>query len=61
MDSDLAVQMTMAQLGETQSAAQMMMLKMQHQMDMDLAQMIEEAIQPAPPPPGQGLVVDKTA
>ena len=61
MESDLAVQMTMAQMGETQSVAQILMLKKQHEMDMSLALMIDEVARSAPPPPGQGLVVDKTA
>lgn len=60
MGSDLAVQMTMAQMGKTQSVAQILMLKKQHEMDMSLAMMID-AVARSAPPPGQGLVVDKTA
>jgi hypothetical protein len=60
MDTDLAVQMTMAQMGRTQSLAQILMLKKQHEMDMSLVMMLDSVARSAPPP-GQGLVVDKAA
>jgi hypothetical protein len=43
----------------TQQAAQMAMVKKNHEMEMSLVNMIAEVAKSAPAPAGQGLVVDK--
>lgn len=60
MDSDPTMQLLTMRSAQTHGAAQIAVLKKQHEMEMSLVQMLSEAAQ-APPPKGQGLVIDKTA
>ncbi len=58
--SDVALQMTSMLAARTQGLAQIKMLKAEHQMAMQLVEMVAEVAKSAPPP-GQGTRVDKTA
>ena len=60
MDTDLVSQLLTMRNAATQGSVQQAMLKKQHEMDMSLVTMMADATKSAPPP-GQGLVVDKTA
>jgi hypothetical protein len=63
MDTDLSMALVAAQTVATQQSAALAIVKKSHEMDMALAQMIDQTARAAvaPPPPGQGRVVDKTA
>ena len=58
---EIAAQLVAMRMAGTQQAAQMAMLKKNHEMEMSLVNMIAEAAKSAPAPAGQGLVVDKRA
>lgn len=60
MDSDLATSLVMAQSTATRFAAQVAIVKTNHQVELAMVQMVDEAARAAPPP-GQGLKVDKLA
>jgi Putative motility protein len=60
MDVDLLTQATSMMAARTQGLAQIKMLKVQHEMEMDMIARLGEAIKAAPPP-GTGTRVDKTA
>ena len=61
MDMDVTTQLLAMRAGATQQAAQMAMVKKNHEMEMQLVNMVAEAVRSAPAPTGQGLVVDKRA
>ena len=58
---EIAAQLVAMRMAGTQQAAQMAMLKKNHEMEMSLVNMIAEAAKSAPAPVGQGLVVDTRA
>ena len=60
MDMDLATQMTALQGARTQFSAQIAIVKKNHEMEMDLINMVDQVARAAPPP-GQGTKVDKLA
>jgi len=60
MDTDLATSLVMAQSTATRFSAQVAIVKANHQMDLALVQMVDQAARAAPPP-GQGSKVDKLA
>lgn len=49
------------QLGKTQFMAQIAVLKKNHEMEMALLDMVAKTADAAPPPTGQGRLVDKRA
>lgn len=59
MNTDLAVSATLMSAAQTQNLVQIAVLRQQHQMETNLADMVAQAVQNAPAPAGQGLVVDK--
>lgn len=61
MDTDLTMQLLNLQTGRTQTLAQISIIKKNHEMEMELVNMIDQATQPAPAPVGQGTMVDKRA
>jgi hypothetical protein len=61
MDMDLVTQLLSMRMGATQQAAQFAMVRKNHQMQMSLVDMLDQAVRSAPAPAGQGLVVDKRA
>ncbi len=58
---DVTAQLLAMRMAGTQQAAQMAILKKNHEMEMSLVNMLAEAVRPPPAPAGQGLVVDKRA
>jgi hypothetical protein len=58
---DVASQLMAMRAASTQQAASMAMLKKNHEMEMQLVNMVAELARSAPAPTGQGLVVDKRA
>jgi hypothetical protein len=60
MNVDLNVALAVARSTATQSSIATAMVKKGHEMDMALAQMIDQVARSAPPP-GQGRLVDKVA
>jgi hypothetical protein len=58
---EVAAQLMAMRMAGTQQAAQMAIIKKNHEMEMGLVNMIAEAARSAPAPAGQGLVVDKRA
>jgi len=58
---DVTAQILALRMAGTQQAAQMAILRKNHEMEMSLVNMVAEAVRPAPAPTGQGLVVDKRA
>jgi hypothetical protein len=58
---EVAAQLMAMRMAGTQQAAQMAIIKKNHEMDMGLVNMIAEVARSAPAPAGQGLVVDKRA
>jgi hypothetical protein len=60
MDMSVVTQMTAMLAARTQGLAQVKMLKVQHDMQMDMIARLTEAVKAAPPP-GSGTRVDKTA
>ena len=60
MDTDLTASLVMAQSASVRFAAQVAIVKTNHEVDLKLVQMVAEAAQAAPPP-GQGTRIDKTA
>jgi len=46
---------------QTQNLIQVAVMRQQHQMETNLADMVAQAVQNAPAPAGQGVVVDKLA
>ena len=61
MNADLNVALAVSRTVSVQSSIATAVVKKSHEMDMALAQMIDQVARSAPPPTGQGLVVDKTA
>ena len=61
MDTDLSMSLIAARTAATQQSAALAIVKKSHEMDMALVQMVDQTARAAPPPPGQGRVVDKTA
>ena len=61
MGSDLQTQMVALQGARTQFSAQVAVVKKTHEMDMAAIAMVDSVARSAPPPPGQGTRVDKTA
>ena len=59
--TEVAAQLIAMRMAGTQQAAQMDMVKKNHEMEMSLVNMIAEVAKSAPAPSGQGLVVDKRA
>jgi len=60
MDTDLTMQLVSARTAATHGSIQTILLKKTHEMEMNLISMLTENTL-APPPPGQGLKVDKQA
>jgi hypothetical protein len=60
MGVDVLSQMMSLQAMRTQGLVDIAVLKRSHEMQMQLLQMLDEAVR-APPPPGTGGRVDKTA
>jgi hypothetical protein len=58
MDTDLAMQMVTMQTAATRGSVQMAVLKKTHDLE---ATLLNTLLQPAAPPPGQGIKVDKQA
>ncbi len=58
---DVTTQLLAMRMAGTQQAAQMAMVKKNHEMEMALINMVAEVARSAPLPSGQGLVVDKRA
>lgn len=58
---DVATQLLAMRMAGTQQAAQMAIIKKNHEMEMSLATLIADVAKSAPAPAGQGLVVDKRA
>lgn len=61
MDTDLATSLAAAQSTATRFSAQVAIVKANHQMELALVQMVDQAAARAAPPPGQGTKVDKLA
>lgn len=61
MNSDLAITMAAMNTAKTQGGMQIAMIKQQVQQDASIVNMLDQAVRQAPPPPGQGTQVDKTA
>jgi hypothetical protein len=60
MDSDLATSLAAAQSTATRFAAQVAIVKTNHQIELAMVQMVDQVARSAPPP-GQGAKVDKLA
>ena len=58
---EVAAQLIAMRTAGTQQAAQIAIIKKNHEMEMGLVNMIAEVARSAPAPTGQGLVVDKRA
>jgi len=61
MELDIASQAFNLKQVQTQASAQFLMIKKQQEMDKMMLEMVEAVSQSAPPPPGMGTRVDKTA
>jgi hypothetical protein len=61
MNMDLVSMAQSLQLGKTQFMAEIAVLKKSHEMDAALIDMIAKVADSAPPPSGQGRIVDKRA
>jgi len=63
MDTNLAATAAMMSAGQTQNLIQVAILRQQHQMESNLADMVAQAVQntPAALPAGVGTQVDKLA
>ncbi|GGF44372.1 hypothetical protein GCM10011321_38610 [Youhaiella tibetensis] len=61
MDMNIAVSAAMMSAAQTQNLIQVAVMRQQHQMETNLADMVAQAVQNAPAPAGQGVVVDKLA
>ncbi|MEO6394430.1 MAG: hypothetical protein ABIO40_00790 [Devosia sp.] len=61
VDTDLTMQVLSMQLGKTQMLAQIAIIKKNHEMEMALIDMVDQAVRSAPAPKGQGLLVDRRA
>jgi hypothetical protein len=59
--ADITTQLLAMRAAGTQQAAQMALIKKNHEMEMAIVNMVAEVAKSAPPPSGQGLVVDKRA
>ncbi len=60
MDTEQTMQLVTAPTAATHGSIQTILLKKTHEMEMNLISMLTENTL-APPPPGQGLKVDKQA
>lgn len=58
---DVTTQLLAMRMAGTQQAAQMAIIKKNHEMEMSLLTMLADVAKSAPAPSGQGLVVDKRA
>jgi len=61
MDIDPIASVLAARTAGTQSAIALAVLKKNHEMDMQLVNMIDRQVRSAPAPAGQGTKVDKIA
>ena len=61
MDIDPVASVLAARTAGTQGAIQLAVLKKDHDMEMQLATMIDQQVRSAPAPEGQGTKVDKIA
>ena len=61
MNLDLASQVISAKQMQTQASAQFAVMKKQQEMDKMLVEMVDAVSQGAPPPPGMGTRIDKSA
>ena len=59
MDSDLTTQLTTARAAVGAGSIQTAVLKKAAEADATVATLVADAVRSAPPPPGQGLRVDK--
>ena len=59
--ADVAAQLMAMRMAGAQQSAAMAILKKNHEMEMQLVNMVAEAVRSAPAPTGQGLVVDRRA
>ena len=57
--TEVAAKLIAMRMAGTQQAAQMAMVKKNHEMEMSLVNMIAEVAKSAPAPSSKGLVVDK--
>jgi hypothetical protein len=60
METDLASMLVSARAAATQQAAMIKIIKKNHEMQMQLVEMVSDTARPAPPP-GQGRLVDGLA
>ena len=60
MDIGLATSIMAAKQGSTREQIALSVIKQQHQQDLSLVQMLDDAVRSAPPP-GQGGTIDKSA
>jgi hypothetical protein len=58
---DVAAQLVAMRAAGTQQAAQLAIIKKNHEMELGLLNMLADVARSAPAPAGQGLVVDKRA
>lgn len=61
MNTDLSMQMMQMNSAKLQNSMQIAVFKKAHDMQADLMNTLIQVSQSAPPPPGQGTRVDKTA
>lgn len=61
MNSDLVNSLMTARTAQVSQSASIAVMRANQEMDLQLVQMVSEGVRPAPPPPGQGLKVDKHA
>ncbi|MCB1517315.1 MAG: hypothetical protein KDJ19_06845 [Hyphomicrobiaceae bacterium] len=61
MDMNLVTNVLATRQAATQQVAQFKIIKKQHDMQMDLINMLAEVAKSAPVPSGQGTIVDKSA
>jgi hypothetical protein len=59
--ADVATQLMAMRMAGAQQSPAMAILKKNHEMEMQLVNMVAEAARSAPAPTGHGLVVDKRA
>ena len=58
---DVAAQLMAMRMAGAQQSAAMAIMKKNHEMEMQLVNMVAEVAKSAPAPSGQGLIVDKRA
>jgi cation transport ATPase len=60
MDTDLTAQLAAARTASTRHSLAIAVVKKNHEMEMSLVTMLDQAVKAAPPP-GQGVRLDKLA